>query len=385
MSPSSGHILVVDDDDDLRSSYIRLLSGHGYTAEGAEDAIEALSRLSVSTFDAVLSDLHMPRAGGLDLLSGVRMRDLDVPIVLMTADPSLRTAIAAIEEGAVSYLTKPIHRGSLLPALEKAVRLGRLARAKREALALRGVDGHLVGDRAGLRVCFDRALSTLYPVFQPIVDVNAKSVIAYEALLRADEPLLPRPQEILAAAERLDRLAELGRRMRARVAEAAHTLPEATDLYVNLHPHDLLDDELYDRNAPLSRLASRTVLEITERATLDDITDVEGRVSRLRLLGYRLAVDDLGAGYAGLNSMVRLQPDVVKLDMTLVRGVDSDPARQRVVGALIDLSHRLEMKVICEGVETVGESEYLSLVDGNWQQGYLFARPDIVPPVVRWA
>lgn len=384
MSITPAHVLVVDDDADLLQSYLRLLASHGYTVEGAEDGMDALARLSLRRFDVVLTDVHMPRLGGLDVLSGIRTRDLDVPVVLMTADPDVRSAVVAVEEGAVGYLIKPLTRTSLLPTLEKAVRLGALGRAKKAALELIGNEGHLVGDRAGVRVVFDRALSSLYPVFQPIVDHQARKVIAYEALMRSGEALLPGPNDVIAAAERLDRIFDLGRVMRAKIAESEPVLPLGCDLYVNVHPHELLDENLYDSKAPLSKVAPRTVLEITERATLDNITDIEGRVSRLRLMGFRLAIDDLGAGYAGLSSLVQLQPDVVKLDMSLIRNVDHDPARQRVVGALIDLSERLDLAVICEGVETTGERDFLHLIGGRWQQGYLYARPAREAPAMAW-
>lgn len=190
----------------------------------------------------------------------------------------------------------------------RAVRLGQMARLKRAALGLAGVDGHLVGDRAGLRVCSERALDTLHPAFQPIVDWSARRVIAYEALMRSAEPMLPHPGAVLGAAERLDRVFDVGRAMRARTVADAARLPGEADIFVNLHPRELLDDELYDAGAPLSEHAGRVVLEITERATLDHVPNVEARVARLRKLGFRLAIDDLGAGYAGLNSLVQLQP-----------------------------------------------------------------------------
>lgn len=384
MRKSLGHVLVVDDDADLLESYVGLLVSAGYDADGAGDGAEAIARLISGQYDAVLTDVHMPRSGGLDVLSGVRTRDLDVPVILMSGDPTLFSAITAVEEGAVAYLTKPLRRSRLLPLVEKAVHLGELARAKRASLALAGMDGHLVGDRVGLRVCLDRALDTLGAVYQPIVEWSSRTIVGYEALLRTGEPMLPHPGDVLAAAERLDRVFELGRKMRARVAADVSSMPPGFEVFVNVHPLDLLDDELYDASAPLSAAAARTVLEITERATLDRVSDVGARMDRLRKLGFRVAIDDLGAGYAGLNSLLQLQPDVVKLDMVLIRNVHLDAARQRVVSALINLSERLNMRVICEGVETVAERDYLASIGGDWHQGYLYARPGPPVPMVNW-
>src|SRR5207237_388177 len=110
-----------------------------------------------------------------------------------------------------------------------------------------------------------------------------------------------------------------GRPIRNRAAERMQRSPMR--LFVNLHSEELLDDELYDPDAPLSRMANRTVLEITERAGLERVPDVRARLGRLRQMGFSVAVDDLGAGYSGLSSFVQLDPQVAKLDIALVRNL----------------------------------------------------------------
>jgi len=126
------------------------------------------------------------------------------------------------------------------------------------------------------------------------------------------------------------------------------------------------------------------VIEVTERHSLDGIADLAERVARLRSLGYRMAVDDLGAGYAGLTSVVRLQPEVVKLDMSLVRGCDTDVARQGVIRSMAELSGRLGMEVVVEGVETEAEAACLQALGCSLHQGYRYARPARPWPVVAW-
>jgi predicted signal transduction protein with EAL and GGDEF domain len=102
-------------------------------------------------------------------------------------------------------------------------------------------------------------------------------------------------------------------------------------VFVNLHPSDLEDDELYAGDGALTPFASRIVLEITDRATLEGVGWLRHRVERLRAVGFRIAIDDLGAGYAGLSSFAALEPDVVKADMSLVRGIDASPVKQKLV------------------------------------------------------
>src|SRR6185503_1765306 len=117
------------------------------------------------------------------------------------------------------------------------------------------------------------------------------------------------------------RLPEVGRRIRHTVAETlgASELPQP--VLVNIHPRDLDDDELTSPGSPLAKMAGRVILEVTERAALDPSPEMQCRIESIRLAGYRIAVDDLGAGYAGLTSLAKLQPSVVKLDICLSRGV----------------------------------------------------------------
>jgi EAL domain-containing protein (putative c-di-GMP-specific phosphodiesterase class I) len=231
--------------------------------------------------------------------------------------------------------------------------------------------------RAGLAdVTFEAALERLCLAFQPIVDAQERRTFGYEALVRSGEPSLSNPGALFDAAERLGRTLELGRRIRALAGDAARRCPEPCALFVNLHPSDLLDPELYDEDSALARHASRVVLEITERAPLDRVPDVQTRIAALRRLGYRIALDDLGAGYAGLTSLALLAPDIVKLDMSLVRGLESSRRARSIVRALLELCARdLEIDVVSEGVETASEASAITSLGGFLLQGYHFGRP----------
>ena len=161
---------------------------------------------------------------------------------------------------------------------------------------------------------------------------------------------------------------------------AAGAVAPVADLYVNLHPQELLDDQLYDPQAPLSKLASRVVLEITERASLESLPDVRDRVGRLRKLGYRMALDDLGAGYAGLASFALLEPEVVKIDESLVRDVHHGATRRRLISSIIAACRDLKCACIAEGVELPAERDALAELGCELFQGFLFARPAFAFP-----
>lgn len=341
----------------------------------AEDGAEAQVQLSSARFDVIVSDIGMPGMSGIELLRAVRGLDLDVPVILMTGDPGLRTAIQAVEFGAFKYLTKPVAKDDLLGVVERAAKLHRLALLKRESLAVLGQQTMQLGDRASEEVRFERALQCIWMAYQPIVSWRERRLFGYEALIRCEEPTLSRPDELLLVAERLGHLHDLGRVIRTSVSRQIERSDPGTTFFVNLHAADLEDEDLFAAAAPLSRMAGRVVLEITERASLERIKDVRGRIRLLRRLGFRIAVDDLGAGYAGLSSFTQIEPDVVKLDMSLVRDIDTQATKQRVVRAMAELCRGLGMIVVAEGVETPGERDTLDGLGCDLLQGYLFARP----------
>ncbi len=376
MNEPGGRILIADDEAELTRAFARILAAEGYDAVRCHDGGEALSRLAAEHFDAILSDITMPGLNGIELLREVRSHDRDLPVILVTGGPQLDTAILAVEYGAFKYLTKPVASDDLVKTVRRAVRMYRLATLKREALSLAGGSLGEASDKAGLEASFDRALHSLWPAFQPIVNVEDRSLYAYEALLRTDERSLPHPGAVLDAAERLEKIHEVGRTMRERSVRPLMAMSTSYDLFLNLHPLDLVDPMLLAPEAPHMAVADRIVLEITERASLDGIPDAASTIKALREAGFRIAVDDLGAGYAGLASFVQLEPDLVKLDMSLTRGVDQSATRQRLVRSMTQVCSDMGMLVVAEGVETVGERDALAELGCDLLQGYLFGRPD---------
>jgi EAL domain-containing protein (putative c-di-GMP-specific phosphodiesterase class I) len=146
-------------------------------------------------------------------------------------------------------------------------------------------------------------------------------------------------------------------------------------LFVNLHPEDLLDPHLVHAGSALSRLAESVVLEVTERASLGRVDGVRRKVAELREVGFRIAIDDLGAGYAGLTSFAQLEPEIVKLDMTLIRDIDTSPMKQKLVSSMTALCKEMGMLVVAEGIETAAERDSVIDLGCDLLQGYLFARP----------
>ncbi len=381
MATVRGTVLLVDDDLAVAAAYERLLRKAGYSVEALHDGQKAVARCQQRGFDVIVSDVRMPGMSGLELLRAIRERDLDVPVIIMTGSPEVQSATEAIEHGAFRYLTKPIEFAEFLSVVARALRLHQMARVRREALEEYGSEGRYLSDRAGLEARFTSALSKLWIAYQPIVSWSRRSLFAYEALVRTDEPMLYGPATLFDIAERLKRVLDLGRIIRRKVAETMAQIPPGTPVFVNVHAADLEDETLFAPESPLSAFASQVVLEITERAALDGINDLMPRMAQLRGLGYRIALDDLGAGYAGLASFAQLEPQIVKVDMSIIRSVDASATKQKLFGSIVSLCSDLEVQLVAEGIETAAERDTVARLGGDLCQGYLFARPGKPFPV----
>jgi EAL domain-containing protein (putative c-di-GMP-specific phosphodiesterase class I) len=379
-APARPLVLVIDDDEQFLRSCARILEGWNYEVHSASDGRSAVRLVSEKSFDVILSDINIPGLTGLEILRVVHQYDRDLPVVLMTGGPALESAREAVDGGAISYLIKPLSTPELKHVLERAVHNHQVARRERRIVHLSEVHER---ELQMLQAKFDQALAAMWMAFQPIVSWSRKTVVAYEALMRTHATELPSPTEILRAAESLGQVHVLGRQTRRRIADVLGAHPSLPGVFINLHVLDLMDEDLYDPQVPLAAFAQRIHFEITERMAIEKIADLPVRIARLRALGYRIAVDDLGEGYSGLNSLAQLEPDAVKLDMSLIRGIDTTPTKRKMVHALSALCRELDTPLIAEGVETEAERDRLIELGADLFQGYLFARPDFPFPVPR--
>jgi EAL domain-containing protein (putative c-di-GMP-specific phosphodiesterase class I) len=366
MPVHAGRVLVVEDDPATLRAVVRILSPEWDTVSVSNGQV-ALRALENQQIDVVLTDIAMPTMDGLALLQNVRRVSREIPVVLMTGNPS----VEAVELGAFKCLSKPLDAATLRDTVRNATRHGRMARMRRQALE---VANHLepgVLRRTKKRV--ERARETLWVAYQPIVD-RRRRVFGYEALMRYSEGIFESPRELLAAADDIGVADELGQKMRTLAPRPFESLPDVL-LFLNIDPDQMHQPHMDARNDGLADMADRVVLELTEHVSLKHVPDPEAAILRLKSVGYRLAVDDLGAGYSGLASFAQIGPDFVKLDRGLVRGVGGDPDRQRVIAGISRLCHELDMRVIAEGVEDGRDLTTLIALDCDLFQGYLLGRP----------
>ncbi len=233
----------------------------------------------------------------------------------------------------------------------------------------------MLGDLVATRQKFEASVEALYMVFQPIVRAHDGSLYAYEALMRSIGPY-SNPGDLLAAGDVLGRVDELGRAVRLAISRVIEEHPERTEpIFVNLHPMEFSADVLTRDDEPLLQFASRIVLEVTERAQLSSSEDLAATLDKLRAVGYRIALDDLGEGYAGLSWLVKLVPDIAKIDMSLVRDLHLSRMKRELVGSLVSVCRRSRTLLVAEGVEIAEEAAILRDLGCELLQGYYFARP----------
>lgn len=343
------------------------------------------SYLSSHSCDAVVLDLAQPSAAIFATIAAVRGANAHVP-VLVLSDEATEPFVADRARG-LCFARRPESDEALESLLDRVIAVDQ--HALEEDAGGDGADeaiyqSQVIVSTRALHRRFDAALAETHVVFQPVVSLRDRRVCAFESLMRCRHEAFPNPLVLFDAAERLSRLEELGRRARALTARELSRAPEDVIFLVNVHVRDLFDEELCSDASPLAALSHRVVFELTERASAHDIDGVAERVAALRERGYRIAIDDLGAGYSGLSALSLLEPEIVKIDMSIVRDVHRSRTKQRVVRSLLELARELGARVICEGIECAEERDALVELGCDWFQGYFFARPAAAFPEVRF-
>jgi EAL domain-containing protein (putative c-di-GMP-specific phosphodiesterase class I) len=210
--------------------------------------------------------------------------------------------------------------------------------------------------------------------FQPIIDLVRGTVVGYEALARFDGYPVSDPMEWFAAAHRHGCGAELESLTLRRALTARAHLPADTFLAVNIGPdviaHPIVA-EIWGEQGSLDGV----VVELTEHARIDSYADLQPVLDQLRRAGALIALDDAGAGYAGLQHIIGIKPHVIKLDRQLIAGIDLDETKRALVEMISAFASRVHAEVLAEGIERDGELDTLVALGVTLAQGFLLARP----------
>jgi diguanylate cyclase (GGDEF)-like protein len=289
-----------------------------------------------------------------------------------------------ISLGVAAYPDDAADREGLVRAVDVAMYAAKRAGRNRLVTYQPGLaaGGQVASLEAAKLTELERVLAAMALKFdyQPIVDLKNGSVLAYEALCRPEGPVFSGPCDLIVTAEHAGRMCELGRVLRARALQPLDLLPEPLLLFVNLHPHELFDPLLVEGSPALRDYAHRLVLEVTEASAITDFGRARDAVAQLRGYGFRIALDDLGSGYAGLNCLAVLAPDYVKLDITMVHSVRTGERSARLIRHLLDFARGEGMQVIAEGIETRLDLDLITGLGVPLGQGFHLAMP--APPFV---
>jgi diguanylate cyclase (GGDEF)-like protein len=225
----------------------------------------------------------------------------------------------------------------------------------------------------------------LTPVFQPIIALDSRRILGYEALIRGPENSpLHTPDQLFSIARRTRQLAALEFACRAASCEKFVALNLNGKLFLNMTPLSFTDSQYRDgvTRQILQRVGlspERVVFELTESQPLDQFDLLRAASEHFQRQGFAVALDDLGAGYAGLRVWSELCPDYVKIDRHFIYGIDKDPVKREFVRAMLDIANRMGNKVIAEGIETEAELNTLIAMGIENVQGYFLARPAADP------
>jgi EAL domain-containing protein (putative c-di-GMP-specific phosphodiesterase class I)/GGDEF domain-containing protein len=215
----------------------------------------------------------------------------------------------------------------------------------------------------------------------PIFDLTTADVIGYEALSRGPEGgEFEHPDKLFSAAYDADLVMRLERVCRKRAFSVARDMPDGRKLFVNIEPEAVGDPQLRDVMS-MQLVEGRTlapseiVLELTERSAVNDFSAFRSTLEYLRALGFAIAVDDAGAGYGSLQALAEVRPEWLKVDLSLIRGVDADDVRAKLVESLVTFAASVGSHLIAEGIETEAELATLRELGVRFGQGFLLGRP----------
>lgn len=221
----------------------------------------------------------------------------------------------------------------------------------------------------------------IYSVYEPIVEVSSRTVFGYESLARGPErSRFHSPMALFGAAEEFGLVFELDCACRESGLRGAMDFPSGTKLFLNILPTTIHDpnfrgDRLIETLEKRRLSPHDVVFEISEQESIRSFGAFREMRDQLRRLGFQFALDDTGSGYAGLEELVEIEPDYIKIDRSMVSGVDQDPARQDVLAAVLQLADKMGAQVIGEGLDTLEELEMLGRLGIRFGQGWLFGHP----------
>ncbi|MHC1699375.1 MAG: GGDEF domain-containing protein [Humidesulfovibrio sp.] len=223
-------------------------------------------------------------------------------------------------------------------------------------------------------------------VFQPIADFTTGTILAWEALARGPEgTAFQSPAMLFDFAEQSGKLFALERLCREKAISTMGSIAPGQKLFLNIHPKTMADPE-FTHGKTLELLEAvglapeNIVFEITERHSITEFALFHRTLDHYRSQGYLVAIDDAGAGYSGLTSIAQIRPDFIKIDMSLIQGIDKDPVKRALIETFVTFADKIGSKIIAEGIESQAQAACLIDIGVHYGQGFYLAKPAAPKP-----
>jgi EAL domain-containing protein (putative c-di-GMP-specific phosphodiesterase class I)/DNA-binding NarL/FixJ family response regulator len=385
MTPRRIRVLIAEQDDAARDELATLVRAEPSLelADAVGDAAQAIT-VSMREKPAVaVLGVRIP-GGGASAARGIKRCSPKTRVLALSTEDDRETVLEMLEAGADGYLVKGTSIDTIVSSIERAARgqgslsvevMGSVIEELAGLLHVRRRDEERSQRREGrIRRVLDGDL--LHTVFQPICTL-AGSTVGAEALARFRGPPSRGPLRWFAEAEEVGLLRDLELAAVRAALAALPDLPGNVFLSVNVSPRTLATAGFLGLIAGSD--GERVVVEITEHARIDDYERLSESLRAVREYGVRVAIDDAGAGFASLRHILRLEPEFIKLDRTLIDGIESDRSRQALAAGLISFAEKIDATIVAEGIERSAEVDALADLGVRYGQGFFFARPSSLP------
>ena len=382
-------VLIADDDDAMREVLAEIIRAEPSLelTDSVADAAQAILAATRDQPGVAVLDVRMP-GGGAHAARGIKRHSPGTRLLALSIEKNCDTVVEMLEAGADGYLVKNSSIETIVSSIQRAAAgqgvlsnevtggvIEHLARQLHE----RGPGPERLREREQrIRRVLDGGV--LRAVYQPICTLEG-AIVGAEALARfRDQPAFG-PEWWFAEAREVGLSCELELLAAEAALAGLERLPAGAYLTVNVSPATLVTPAFLDLIAGSD--GARLVIEVTEHARVDNYGTLREALAACRSFGARLAVDDAGAGFASLHHILQLEPEFVKLDRTLIAGIDDDRSRQALAVGLISFADKIGATIIAEGIEQAVEVETLEALGVRYGQGYFFARPGPLPLTAR--
>jgi len=363
----SKKVLVVDDDQRITRLVAELLQTRDFQVDIAHQGSEALAKVHHCP-DVILLDRRLPDMEGLEICRRIRedKRFRGIPIIILSGRDTVSDKIEGLYFGADDYITKPYDNEELVARVEAVLRRSHFAEYLHE-------EKETLIEEA--RNILQNKL--VEPYFQPIFSLETKKPIGYEVLSRPpQESILNNPEILFKVALTYGMYFDLEMICWEKASRIWRQSRRSEKLFLNCMPY-LIEHDKFDQNLFVDRgmQMNNCVLEITERMAIKDFALFHSKLKELKGCGLKIAVDDVGSGYASLDTIANTRPDYVKIDISLVHDVDVDSLKQGIFEAITSFCHKNNIYTIAEGIERKEELEKIRSLGVQAAQGFLFSPP----------